>query len=379
DNEIWNIPIDAYFGVLNKHDTRFHVYITKFQMISNADKTFKLWFDMNDGNTRNWTSNGLLQTHGMIVPMPRIGHLQERGFTIVGNYNFKLQDLACHDCPRFAMYVGQNEEKLTFKNVDFLPADNDLDRNMNFTSWRDLFHVKDNRCPIDWIDCDATGNYDDIYNISSSTLYVSDYNLAKNRLSLYWPETGRSYHTIKPGDTLNVIDTITGEDCGTATVKRVVSQVGDENIVVLDKPLENLNNLGTSVLAFFTNRCSPGSTIQNCNFNGTYRWRGPLTVTNSYFYNMRTWIDLFENVEGPIPENIVFKNCEIESAGGKTVHLGANSGNTDEYGYHVKNIRFENCIMSENSFDIYPSDMDYVIFKNCKEPDGTPIADRNVK
>jgi len=379
DGEIWNVPIGSFFGVLDRHNSRYHMYVTKYQMVSKADKTFKLWFNMGDANTKSWVTGGALTTYGMIVPTPKVAHLQERGFTIANNYNFKMIDLTCHDCPRFAMYIGQNEGKLTFRNVDFVPADNDLDRDMNFTSWRDLFHVKDNRCSIEWVDCDATGNYDDIYNISSSTLYVSDYNLAKNRITLRWPEKNSNYYTIKAGDTLNIIDTITGEDCGTATVKRVVSQSNGDDIVILNKPLDNLNNVGTSVLAFFTNRCSPGSVIKNCNYNGTFRFRGPITISDTKIFNMRTWIDLFGSVEGPIPENIVYKNCEIDDGSSGTFIIGANSGNTDEFGYHVKNIRFENCKLTESRLSIYASDADYVILKGCKELDGTPIADKNVK
>lgn len=373
---VYTAPTSGWFGVLNRHDSRYHMYISKYEMISKTDKTFKIYFT-SDSNTRAWLSNGMLMQSGMICPMPNIGHLIERGFTISGNDGFSMSSVNIHACARFGMYIGNNDGKLSFDSVNFVPAENDLDRNMNFTSWRDTFHVKDNRASISWNNCDATGNYDDIFNISSSTLYVSDYNIAKNRITLVWDEArGGNYYKIKVGDVLNVIDTETGEDCGTAKVKRVVKQAGGENTVILEEPLEMLSNTGTSILAFFKNRCAPGSTITNCNFNGTFRFRGPLTISNTYFFNQRTWLDLYGTFEGPIPENITYKNCTIESGSGATFIIGANSGNTGKYGYHVNNILFDSCVLDSASLEIYESDEAYVSIKNCKEHDGTTVKDR---
>lgn len=378
DGQSYPAPISAWFGVLDKHTSRYHMYISKYEMISNTENTFRIFFKTTDANTKAWLSNGILETNGMICPMPKIGHLQERGYTISKNVDGKLENITTHSCARFGMFICENEGTFTFKNVDFTPADNDLDRNMNFTSWRDAFHVKDNRASIHWSDCEATGNYDDVYNISSSSLYVSNYNVAKNRITLVWSERSNGlYYTILPGDELNVIDTETGEDCGTAKVKRVVKQRDGENIVVLDKPLEMLNYTGEKVLAFFNNRCAPGSTIKNCNFNGTYRFRGPLTITDTYMYNMRTWIDIYGLLEGPIPANITYKNCTLDSGDSGNFIIGANSGNTEKYGYHVKNILFDSCKIQSQALSIYNSDKDYVILKNCTDLDGTKIPDIN--
>ena len=376
DGQEYPSPIEPWWGVINRHDSRYHMYISKYEMVSAEENTFRIYFT-DDANTRAWMANGLLANHGMICPMPNIGHLIERGFTITANNGFKMSGVNIHSCARFGMLISDNDGKLDFNNVNFVPADNDLDRDMNFTSWRDTYHVKDNRASINWENCEATGNYDDIFNISSSTLYVSDYNIAKNRITLVWPEAnGGNYYTIKPGDELNVIDMITGEDCGTATVKRVVKQTGGDNVVVLEEPLERLTETGTSIVAFFKNRCAPGSTIKNCNFNGTFRFRGPLTITDTYFYNLRTWLDLYGNIEGPIPEDITYKNCTIESGSGATIIIGADSGNTGNYGYHVSDIVFEGCKLDSASLDIYESDEAYVSIKDCVEFDGTPIEDR---
>ena len=376
DGETYYATQNDWFGVINRNNSRYHMYISKYEMISKAERTFKIYFT-GDTNTKAWLSNGTMSPYGMICPMPKIGHAIERGFTITGNNGLAMNNINIHACARFGMLISDNNGKLTFDSVNFVPAENELDSNMNFTSWRDAFHVKDNRAAINWKNCTCTGNYDDIYNISSSTLYVSDYNIAKNRITLTWAEAkGRNYYKIKAGDTINIIDTETGEDCGTATVKRVVKQNGGDNTVVLKEPLNNLTTTGKTILAYFTNRCAPNSTITNCNFNGTFRFRGPIKIEKSYFYNQRTWIDLYGALEGPIPENITFKECTIESGSGATIIIGANSGNTGRNGYHVKNILFDNCKLDSSSLSIYESDEAFVSLKNCKENDGTVIPDR---
>lgn len=372
--EIYTPPSGLlYWGVLNKSDSRYHMYITKYKMIDRDKKTFRVYFDMTDNNTASWLKTSLKDS-GMICPMPKLGHLPEveRGFTIVENLDLILSDIDINSCCRFGMYIGRNEGTLTLDNVNFVPADNELDRNLNFTSWRDAFHVKDNRCRVIWNNCTAVGNYDDVINISSSALYVSAYDEDTRSVSLVWPESStRLYYKIKPGDTLSVIDTSTGADCGTVEVESVTEQSDGVNKIIIKTPLENFTSCGTQLLAYFANRCAPDSEITDCNFNGTFRFRGPLTVSNSTIYNMRTWIDVEGTREGPVPRDIKFIACDI--AAGKSSSIIINSYNSSENGYHVSNISFENCILEDNTLAIGSNDKGYVSLIDCKRHDGTNI------
>lgn len=376
NGQLYVSPISGWFGVLNKGDSRYHMYIESYKMADTQNNTFYIKFT-GDANTNSWASNGMLEENGMICPMPEYGHTSERGFTVDSNDNLTLSNLKIHDCSRFGMYIGSNKGVLNFNAVDFVPAENSLDKNMNFTSWRDAFHVKDNSCAIHWKNCVATGNYDDIYNISCTTCYLSEYNIAKNRLNVVSNSSGGGYPKIFAGDTVNIIDTSSGEDLGSAKVTRVIKQSGGENIFVVDNPIDRLSVTGKDILVFFTSRCAPNSTIENCDFNGTFRFRGPLTVTNTKFYNQRTWIDLHEDIEGPIPKNITFKNCEIVKGSGATIILGANSQNTEKHGYHIENIKFEKCKFDPSMLSIYSSDKKYVILRDCTDQNGSKIADMN--
>lgn len=376
----------SWWGVIDKHDTRYHIDISQYEMISTSENTFRLYFK--DGDQYNdfvgLLQNGLITQYGMICPMPGWGHRDgsnERGFTVIKNVDFTMSHIDINAVCRFGMLIGQNEGSVIMDDVDFVPADSSL----KFTSWRDAFHVKDNRCSVTWSNCEASGNYDDVFNISSSTLYVSDYDADTRQLSLIWPEnSGGLYYTILPGDTIRVIDTATGADCGTVEVESVVSQADGVNVVTVKTPLENFTSAGTTTLAFFTNRCASNSVITNCEFEGTFRFRGPITISDSTFRNMRTWINLEGTVEGPVPQNIIYKNCVIEStyANSQIIIGGITSGDTvvEDSGtneFHVENIRFENCTLDADCLDISASDTDYVILSGCKSPDGTAIADMN--
>ena len=357
----------TYFGVLNRSDSRYHLYIKKYEMINAGKRTFKIYFDMERDYPADWVKN-YLSTYGMICPTPKIGHLTvETAFSAVGNTNLTLSNININSCYKFGMFIGNNEGTLKLDNVNFVPADGEI----NFTGWRDAFHVKDNRCKILWSDCIAKGNYDDAINISSSALKVTEYNAETKEISLVWNErTNGIYYEIKPGDTLNVIDTSTGVDCGTAEVENVIKQSDGVNRVVLKSSLKNISSLD-NLIAYFTNRCAPDSVIDNCDFSGTFRFRGPLTVENTKIFNMRTWIDIEGKIEGPVPQNISFKNCDIQAGSGSTIIINSYN-NTNGYG--VKNITFENCIFEDSTLSIGKNDKVRII--SCKRHDGSSIANR---
>ena len=304
-----------------------------------------------------------IEKYGIICPMPEWGQVLAHGFTIQNNTDFTMSKVDILSCSSFGMYIGSNEGVLNFNDVDFVAKEG-----TNFTSWRDAFHVKDNRAAINWTDCEATFNYDDVFNISATALYVQDYNQQSLELTLVCKEKGGLYYPILAGDTLNVIDTATGNNCGTVTVKSVVKHADGVNVVVIDKALENFGATGETTLAYFTNRCAPNSTITNCNFSGTFRFRGPITISNTKFYNMRTWITRESDVEGPVPQNITFKNCVIESDDEATIEISSgNDINSTSTGYHVNNIRFENCTLNTEQLKIDANDANYVKLVDCTD------------
>ena len=90
---------------------------------------------------------------------------------------------------------------------------------------------------------------------------------------------------------------------------------------------------------------------------------------------MRTWITREANIEGPVPENIIFKNCTIKSDDESAIVINSgNDKNSTAIGYHVNNISFEDCKLDSNtSFDIATNDVGYVTFTGCTDLEGNPI------
>lgn len=68
---------------------------------------------------------------------------------------------------------------------------------------------------------------------------------------------------------------------------------------------------GEHVKACFDSMVAPGSVIEGCDFRGTFRFRGPIEIRNSYFYVARMWIDLFSPYEGPVPQGVHFTGCRF--------------------------------------------------------------------
>ena len=370
NNEEYLAPNSYYFGVLGDTSTRFHIGIKKYKMLDKEARKVRIYLaDDYTYSDFNLLMNKI-QTYGLVCPMPEWGQILPHGFTIMNNTDFTMSEINIYSCASYGMFVGCNEGVINFNDVDFVSKDN-----INFTTWRDAFHIKDNRAKINWTNCEAEFNYDDIFNISATALYVESYHAESRELTLVCKEKGGNYYPILVGDTINVIDTATGNNCGTVTVKKVIKQADGVNVVIIDKPLENFITTGESTLAYFTNRCAPNSTITNCNFSGTFRFRGPVTISNTEIFNMRTWITREADIEGPVPENITFRNCTIKSDDESAIVIDSgNNKNSTATGYHVNNISFENCKFDNNTnFDIATNDIGYVAFSGCTDLNGNPI------
>jgi len=368
DGEVYNHSYypDSFFGAVNITNTRSHIYISKYEMVSNADNTVKMYFASAKEYLKYISS---IKNNGAILPMPTWGHRVERAFTVAKNTDFTMTNVDVINYSRFGFFLNQNEGTLTLDDVDFVSESKDL----FFTGWRDGFHCKDNRAAIKWLNCDALGNYDDVINVSASALYVKAYDAATRQINIVWAEQGGGvYYTIKSGDTLRVINTSTGEDYGTAIVSKVIKQANGENIITLKSNL-NITATGNNVAAYFVNRAAQGSVISNCNFNGTFRFRGGIDIVDSYIYNMRTWIDLHMGttngidcvIEAPVPAHIHYKNCTIESGSGATIII--DSYNSNAGGYHINDVLFENCKLDSSTLSIGENDKPYVKLSGCTE------------
>ena len=180
---------------------------------------------------------------------------------------------------------------------------------------------------------------------------------------MIWTENPTSnYYDMLVGDQIQVLDTATGKECGIVTVTEVVSQADGVIKVKIDKALSNDPTVGTTLNAYVLQRCGAGSTITNGTYNGTFRFRAPMTIANTKFDTcMRMWIGLEAAYEGPLPQNILFQNCTFDFGTSGVVEVNASSDGTTK-DYHVDNVVFDGCT-GITSGNITGTDKDYITIK----------------
>ena len=196
-------------------------------------------------------------------------------------------------------------------------------------------------------------------------MYIKDV-ISEECINMYWPETGGVFRAaLKAGDEITVINSDTGEIIGKSEIKRAVRQQGSDNIVTLSEPIKGLT-AGKNIKVLFEGLAAADSLIKDCSFSGTFRFRGKLTVFNTDLECKRMWLDILTSnwLEGPVPHDILFKDCRIGfEAEGTYVHASAYNENTSDNSYHIKNIAFDSCTVDSDCFEIGTGDE--VIFKNC--------------
>lgn len=345
------------FGVLQRPDGRYHMFTSTITPIDNQN-TYEILFADNE---QTKSRIPMMEEYDLIVPVPNFAHTVERAFSITNNRDFTMRNCKIHSMARFGFALFCNDGIMTFDNVQVKKPD---DEPANIVGWRDCFHVKENHAKFIWKNCYAEYCYDDIFNISASTLNVNEV-ISETELDLAWKETNGVYPGVRVGDTVSFINFDTGHDYGESVIEEIVERRGSHNRFRFKTPIKNIE-AGDNVKAHVLDMVSPYSEIIDCDFRGTFRFRGPLNVTNSYFYVVRCWIDMCMPVEGPVPKHIHFKNSELvcDDEVNPYFHVVAQKKSSESNNqYHLEDIVFENCKLPINTFEISADDKKYIEFK----------------
>ncbi len=349
------------FGVLERPDSRYHMFTRTVTPID-ADK-FVYEIEFNDDPCTNKHFK-FLSEYPLIIPVPGFGHCIERGFSVIGNTNVTFKDCTIHSLARFGFALFNNDGVMLFENVRAKKNDN-----ANIVGWRDLFHVKESHAKYIWRNCYGEYCNDDIFNISASTLAVQKV-YAEDDIDFIWNETKGIYGSARVGDTISVIDFATGKDYGEAKIVEIVEREGSHNRFRLDRPIKGIENVVDSRVHVL-DLVAPGSVIENCEFHGTYRLRGPIDVKNTHFETKRFWLDTwFPGAigEGPVPKHIHFTDCKFEcdDEAEPYFHIGSHrKASEGEPQYHIEDMIFENCEIPMSVVEIGEIDRAHVKFVNC--------------
>ena len=284
------------------------------------------------------------------LPNPGIGHAFSEVIYISANTGAMVyENIKILSAPTFIMAIKSNNAELYFNNVDMVPAETDT-REIKMVSWRDGYHCKDNRLPIHWTDCDTDVLFDDVFNVSGTLGYI----LSVENDSVL-TVTNYEMHTLgrrlafdcKVGDILDVYDLQSANYCGFATVRQTRENADGTTTIVLEYG-QTFDNAKEGYVVGNRMTCAPGSTVDNCHFEGTFRFLRDIRISNTTFDLLAMWIMVEGSVEGPLPGDIDFVNCTFN---GGTIEIDAYNRNTAKtlrvIGKKIANINAHACSLND--------------------------------
>lgn len=320
---------------------RNYIYMDKLETVDAEKGIYRFYPDTTD-TLLNTMGNFKKLTKGskVVIPTPYIGHYMDDDFLITGNTNLTLKDIDVYNGADFVFNVSSNPGNITFDNVNITPPEEET---TNFVTWRDGFHCKYNRGSLIWRNCKAVGLGDDIINISCYMMHVGEV-IADNEVICDWDLTGGSYgYAVPVGAEVEIYDVDTGKLIGETTIKSVVSHT--DNHYILADSLSGLT-AGENIRFNVISDAAPNSLVTGCDFEGTLRFKGAGGVVENSRLSLYAMMMYPETtLEGPIPRDTTFRNCDFTGTWTGRIDVSCLSPVTtwQEGYYRLKNIRFENC------------------------------------
>lgn len=252
------------------------------------------------------------ETH-IVMAMPGRGQKGNFAFRIVSNERVHIEGIKVYAVPEFTFYVADNSGAIKFVDVEERPRP---ETTRAMAGWRDVFHVKDNRTPIQWDGCYIEGAFDDAFNLSAMYQNIVEKS-GPNKWRLR--DLGKDGAPIyKPGDRLQVIDIFPERKLIGETTIESVSQSGTDSFVTVTDILpvnvgKESCNEGTQICGSRVvnlDAANEGSLIRNCTIYGSIRLRSKTTLDRSKLEGFLQ-ITSIPGKEGPLPRNIVIKDSEL--------------------------------------------------------------------
>lgn len=287
----------------------------------------------------------------VFLPNPGIGHVFSEVIYLGGNTGAMVyENIGIRSAPSFIMAIKGNNAEMYFNNVDMVPAENDT-REIKMVSWRDGYHCKDNRLPLHWTDCDAGVMFDDVFNVSGTLgcILSTEENGSAFTVTNYEFYSGgqRVGFDCRAGDVLDVYNLQTGNYCGLATARQVRQNADGTTTIVLEYG-EMLEDVKEGFVVGNRMTGAPGSIIDNCHFEGTFRFLRDIRITNTTFDLLCMWIMVEGSVEGPMPGDIDFVNCTFNGGSMEIDAYNRNTGKTlRKIGNQIENIHAHACTFND--------------------------------
>ena len=240
------------------------------------------------------------------------GHGASPAVVIEENDGVCCEDIDIWSAPLFAVNVARNRGTCVFRRFNIRPKPGTTRLT---SSWRDGFHVKGNYARLLWEDCHLEGMNDDAFNIAThSSRIVEVASSTQVRIQQNFP---LGFVPFETGDTLAVYDVFGGRLLDRAKVvwagaeRKVDASNPDRPAppvrVRLDRPLIGMKQ---GDLVWNESSANPDTTLRRCKIFNSCRFQSPVTVDDCditafcWFYG--------DNIEGPLPRNVVVKNSRLQ-------------------------------------------------------------------
>ena len=274
-----------------------------------AAPNFNNFADIREGETR------------ISLPVRGVAH-QMQGFgsspavLIEENQNVTFENINLWSAPLFAVNVARNHGDCVFRHFDIRPKPGTTRLT---SSWRDGFHVKANYASLLWEDCHLEGMNDDAFNTAThSSRVTAVLDPVTLRVRQNFPRAFVSYRT---GDMLAAFDTVGGKLLGRAKVIAAVEEESrdaanpDRPVVPLKLMLDQaLPGLKPDDVVWNESSANPHTILRRCTIRNSCRFQSPVTVEDCditalcWFYG--------DNIEGPLPANVIIKNSRLRAGRG---------------------------------------------------------------
>lgn len=284
------------------------------------------------------------------IPVRGIAHMgPHEVIRIVECENVYFNNVEVWSAPWFAIGLARNKREVTFKNVNIRPKPG---TGRLTSSWRDGFHVSSNYATLLWEDCCIEGTNDDAFNIQSFTSTLLEARSDEEvTIRQNYPLSIVPYN---PGDVVAVYDVVNGKILGKA---KVVSSSGFIQTGEVPAPAitlvmdQSVSGMSSGCQVWNESSANPNTTLRRCSIFSSCRFQSSLIIDNcdikalSWFYG--------DNIEGPIPSDILIKNSNLFIGRGNATIAATFSSSMTKDGepYPSKEPVIFNVILQNNVID----------------------------
>ncbi len=367
-SDTWYDLTGANFGLPYMLDEgRLHMFIKQVDIVDASKNLYKLTFNADENIDNRLALFEGEEKPRFLMPMPDVGQVDSSAFGIMANHNVVLQDINVWSASHFVFHIRFNTGKINIKNVNLVPEPGTPKA---MVSWRDSFHMKENRAKITFDGCHFEKSFDDVFNSSASQMVIVE-QFSYTKFNMKCPEFDGVYPAdLMVGDRLAIYNLQTGELLGETTIKQVVKQSGDINCVIVNDRIPQISTAhkkGQKVAVVDRDLAQPGLTINNCYVDGTIRFRNEVESNNTTYRLTYSWIENEPPYEGPYPTNIIFKKCTLKGLRDEFTFMSLGSVTTTAGvdAKYASKVRFYDCDVNPARIFIRPGS-DVQFLKNGK-------------